>query len=63
MTDEIECLACDDTGYEPGMPGYYCTYCKRGCAVARAQLAAGIDPWNVDGQFDEDAEDDAEGTP
>ena len=51
-----QCLSCEDTGYEPGMSGYYCTFCKRGCAIATAQMKAGIDPWNVDGQFDQDEE-------
>jgi hypothetical protein len=60
MSHTTECLACGDTGYEPLMPGYYCTFCKRGCAVARAQLAAGIDPWKDD---EPDEDDDAEGTP
>lgn len=54
---EPECLACEDTGYEPGMPGYYCTFCKKGCAVAVAQMKAGVDPWNVDGQFDREESD------
>jgi len=53
-----ECQACEDTGYEFGMPGYYCTFCKKGCAIAHEQVKHGIDPWNVDGQFDADDQED-----
>lgn len=41
-----DCMSCEDTGYEPGMPGYYCTFCKAGCAVAVAQLKVGISPFD-----------------
>ena len=46
---EIECIACEDTGYEAGMPGYYCTFCKKGCAVATAQMRAGKNPFDPHG--------------
>lgn len=41
-----DCLSCDDTGFEAGMLGYYCTFCKAGHAVAARQMKAGIDPWD-----------------
>lgn len=41
---EVECIACEDTGYEAGMPGYYCTFCKAGCKVATELMKRGIDP-------------------
>lgn len=37
---EPECEACGDTGYEPGMPGCFCTFCKRGCKIAHEQMKA-----------------------
>lgn len=39
-----ECLSCEDTGYEPGTD-LYCTFCKKGCAVAAAAIKAGKSPW------------------
>lgn len=44
-----DCMSCEDTGYEPGMPGYYCTFCKAGCKVATEQLKAGRDPFDPHG--------------
>ncbi len=40
-----DCFACEDTGYEDGSGGLYCTFCKAGCAVASRQMRAGIDPF------------------
>ena len=45
-----ECMACEDTGYEAGMPGYYCTFCKKGCAVATAQMKRGVSPFDPHGE-------------
>lgn len=43
-TSQVDCYACEDTGYEPGC-GLYCTFCKRGYDVATRQMALGLNPW------------------
>lgn len=41
-----ECMSCEDTGYEPGMPGFYCTFCKAGFKVAAEQVKSGLNPFD-----------------